>query len=359
MPSGKDTLDLLNREVGRRFPVRQVMVYSEGVVFLVDHSMGGMDEDFEALRMNLREMGFIATLRESGGQYSIGVMKMPPVNTRSVRVNQIMLILTMATTVISGSFLWGSYSGDLDLLAPSNLLWGAVYFALPLLLILGTHELSHFFMARRHGLNASLPFFIPSIPPIGTFGAFISIREPLPNRKALLDVGISGPIGGFIVTLPVLFLGYHLTAVGGQLAQGEAGVMALLGVPLGMQLVSLLYPAAEGMFMHPTLFAAWLGLFVTGINLLPAGQLDGGHIARSVLGERTKWMGIATVAALLVLSFFYTGWLIFAALIYFLGVIHPPPLNDITPLDRKRRVLAGAALLLLLFCFTPLPIQAA
>ncbi len=359
MPSGKETIELLNREVGRRFPVRQVMVYSEGVVFLVDSSLGDMEEDFEALRKKLRDMGFIATLRDSGDRYSIGVMKMPPINTRSVRVNQIMLMLTMATTVISGSFLWGSYSGELDILAPGNLFWGAVYFALPLLLILGTHELSHFFMARRHGLNASLPFFIPSIPPIGTFGAFISIREPLPNRKALMDVGISGPIGGFIVTLPVLFLGYHLTAVGGQVAQGGTEILGILGVPLGMQLVSMLYPAAEGMFMHPTLFAAWLGLFVTGINLLPAGQLDGGHIARSVLGERTKWLGIATVAALLALSFFYTGWLIFAALIYFLGVIHPPPLDDITPLDRKRKALAGVALLLLLFCFTPLPIQTA
>lgn len=358
MPSGKDTLDILMREIGRDFPIYEVKVLPEGAIFDVASKPYGLDEDFDKLRMNLKTMGFVATVKEAPNGLQIGVVKLPRVNGRSVRVNQMMLFLTLLTTFFSGSLLWGSYHDSFSLFSWHNIINGAVYFALPLLLILGTHELSHFYMARRHGLNASLPFFIPSIPPIGTFGAFISIREPLPSRKALLDVGVSGPIGGFIVTIPVLLLGFHLTAVGSVVTGSGSGPMMYLGVPLAMQLVELLFPAAEGYMMHPTLFAGWLGLFVTGINLLPAGQLDGGHIARSVLGDNTKWLGMATIAILLLLSFSYAGWLIFAVLIYFLGIFHPPPLNDITPLDKRRKAVAGLALVLLLLCFMPLPIQA-
>lgn len=357
MPSGKETLDLLIREIGRDFPIQEVRVLPEGVAFDVAPKPNGLEEDFDRLRMNLKTMGFVATVKETQKGLQLAVVKLPRIDGRSVRVNQLMLFLTLLTTVFSGSLLWGSYHDSFSLFDWDNIVNGAVYFALPLLLILGTHESSHFIMARRHGLNASLPFFIPSIPPIGTFGAFISIREPLPSRKALLDVGVSGPIGGFLVTLPVLVLGYHLTAVGSVAVGGGSGPMMYLGVPLAMQLVELLFPAAGGYMMHPTLFAGWLGLFVTGINLLPAGQLDGGHIARSVLGDNTKWLGMATIAALLLLSISYTGWLIFAVLIYFLGIFHPPPLNDITPLDRRRKVLAGLALILLILCFMPLPIQ--
>ncbi len=357
MPSGKETLDLLIREIGRDFPIQEVRVLSEGAVFDVAPKITGLEEDFDKLRMNLKTMGLVATIKEAPKGLQIGVVKLPVVNGRSVRVNQLMLFLTLITTVFSGSLLWGSYHDSFSLFNWGNIVNGAIYFALPLLLILGTHETCHFYMARRHGLNASLPFFIPSIPPIGTFGAFISIREPLPSRKALLDVGVSGPIGGFLVTIPVMLLGFHLTAVG-SVAIGGEGPMMYLGVPLAMQLVELFFPAAGGYMMHPTLFAAWLGLFVTGINLLPAGQLDGGHIARSVLGDNTKWLGMATIAILLILSFSYAGWLIFAILIYFLGIFHPPPLNDITPLDNRRKAVAFLALILLLICFMPLPIQA-
>ncbi len=358
MPSGKETLDILSREIGRDFPVREVRVLPEGVAFIVAPKPSGLEEDFDKLRNNLKAMGFIASIKEVPSGLQIGVVKMPQMNTRSVRVNKVMLILTLMTTVFSGSLLWGSYNGDLRILEMGNIIGGAVYFALPLLLILGVHELSHFYMAKRHGLNASLPFFIPSIPPIGTFGAFISIREPLPTRKSLLDVGVSGPIGGFIVTIPVLFLGFHLTVQGAVPVDTQSGPLMYLGVPLAMQLVEILFQSTDSLMMHPTLFAGWLGLFVTGINLLPAGQLDGGHIARAVLGDRTKWLGMATVAVLLILSLSYAGWLIFAVLIYFLGIFHPPPLNDITPLDNRRKAVAGLALLLLLLCFMPLPIQA-
>ncbi len=357
MPSGKDTLNLLVKEVGRDFPIQQIRVLPEGVVFEVAAKPHGLEEDFDKLRMNLKTMGFTATVKEASNGLQLGVVKLPSVNARSVRVNQVMLVLTLLTTVFSGSLLWGSYHDSFSLFNWDNIVNGAVYFALPLLLILGTHELSHFYMARRHGLNASLPFFIPSIPPIGTFGAFISIREPLPTRKALLDVGVSGPIGGFLVTIPVLMLGFHLTTVGSVAVGGGSGPLMYLGVPLAMQLVELLFPSAGAYMMHPTLFAGWLGLFVTGINLLPAGQLDGGHIARSVLGDNTKWLGMGTIAILLIMSFSYTGWLIFAVLIYFLGIFHPPPLNDLTPLDNRRKVVAALALVLLLMCFMPLPIQ--
>lgn len=356
MASERETLGILKEEVARYFPVKEVRVLPEGVAFITARP-ADMEEDFDRLRRKLKTMGFITSVKEASGDLQVGVVRMPEMNTRSVRVNQLMLFLTLMTTVFSGSLLWGSYNGDLSIINADNILGGAFYFALPLLLILGVHELSHFITARRHGINASLPFFIPSIPPIGTFGAFISIREPLPTRKALLDVGVSGPIGGFLVTIPVLLLGFHLTLQGAVPVGSESGPMMYLGVPLAMQLLGLLFQSSQDLMMHPTLFAGWLGLFVTGINLLPAGQLDGGHIARSVLGDRTKWLGMGTVAVLLILSLSYPGWLIFAALIYFLGIFHPPPLNDITPLDDWRKLIAGLALLLLVLCFMPLPIQ--
>ncbi|MDI3542305.1 MAG: hypothetical protein PWQ62_1219 [Candidatus Methanomethylophilaceae archaeon] len=360
MPSGKETLEKLREEVGRRFTIYEIRVLPEGALFVVGASTGSLEDDFEALRLNLRQMGFVATIMHSNGKLHIGIVKTPPISTRSVKINQIMLLITFFTTAVSGSLLWSSYVGSPGIFRLENLLYGALYFAVPLLLILGTHELSHFLVSHKHGLNASLPFFIPSIPPIGTFGAFISIREPIPNRKALLDIGLAGPLGGFLVAVPMLFIGFHLTATGAvPVAENIAGMTSVsLGFPIIMDVVSILFPSIQGMYIHPTLFAAWLGLFVTGINLLPAGQLDGGHIARAALGEKSSYLAIISVIGLLSMSIYYPGWLIFAFLIFLLGVVHPPPLNDITPLDKRRKWMAIGALVLFLLCFTPIPIKA-
>jgi Zn-dependent protease len=238
-----------------------------------------------------------------------------------------------------------------------NFLYGSLFFALPLLAILGVHELSHYLMSRRYGIDASLPYFIPSIPPLGTFGAFISMRDPMPNKKALVDIGFAGPLGGLLVTIPVAIIGLILNAQGIPHPGIPPGGQTAISNPLIYDLMSFLIPSPEGVFIHPTAFAAWVGFFVTAINLLPAGQLDGGHIARGLLGDRSMYLSIATIMALFVMGIFYSGWFLFALLIVFLGVKHPAPLNDVSRLDAKRVGVGVLALVLLVGSFVLVPLS--
>ncbi|MCJ7606223.1 MAG: site-2 protease family protein, partial [Thermoplasmata archaeon] len=260
-----------------------------------------------------------------------------------------------------GMFQWASYAdvpAD-ETFSVDTLAMGIVVFAFPLLAILGVHELGHYFMARRRKVAASLPFFIPSIPPLGTFGAFISLRDPIPNRKSLLEIGIAGPLAGLAVALPIAFLGIMLTNMGARPVPediGSGGIM-LISFPYIYTLIEQIYPIQGDFLMHPTAFAAWVGFLVTALNLLPAGQLDGGHIARALLGRNAKYASWATIAALIVLSFWYFAWLIFAVLILFIGAKHPPPLNDITKLDRKRMVLGAFAFVILVVSMVPVPMS--
>jgi Zn-dependent protease len=252
---------------------------------------------------------------------------------------------------------WASYD-QVPLFSAQSVLFGSLSFALPLLLILGTHEMGHYLMARRHKVAASLPFFIPSIPPLGTFGAVISMREPIPDKRALLDIGIAGPLAGLAMTIPLAILGLWLTDVGGKTVSiAEQGGAILVSFPLLYEILALFMPVSAGMALHPLAFAAWVGFFVTALNLLPAGQLDGGHIARALLGEKARYLSYAAVAALFVFSFFYVGWAIIAILIVFLGVRHPPPLNDFTALDLKRRFAGGFTVFILVFTFVLIPVQ--
>ena len=283
-----------------------------------------------------------------------------------VVVNVILLALTVVTTVSAGAFLWLSYVGGSQLNA-SDFLYGGVEFALPLLSILGLHELAHFVTARRHHVEASLPFFIPVPPPFilfGTFGAFISLREPIPDKKALLDIGASGPLAGFAVAVPVTLFGLFLSSHAPVLSVANCGP-SILGVSYGnFYIGSSLVWFALGQFMpvglvnlSPVALAGWVGLLVTAINLLPAGQLDGGHVFRALLGDRSKYVSYAAVVLLFALGLFaYQGWLIFGILILFLGMRHPPPLNDLTPLDARRWGVGLLAVGILVSGFVLVPI---
>jgi membrane-associated protease RseP (regulator of RpoE activity) len=231
--------------------------------------------------------------------------------------------------------------------------------------------MGHFVMARRHGVTASLPFFIP-LPPvfslnIGTMGAFISMREPIPDRKALLDIGAAGPIAGLLVAIPVTLLGLFLMQHDPVTLPPVEG-LAYLGAPLLYDALATPFALDPNQLIHPTAFAGWVGLLVTGINLLPAGQLDGGHVAHALLGERSKYLSFAAVGALIVMGIGipafggfpgfegYGGWLIFALLVSFLGVHHPAPLNSLSALDARRMALGWVAMAVLVVCFTPLPV---
>ncbi|MCX6650572.1 MAG: site-2 protease family protein [Methanomassiliicoccales archaeon] len=350
-------VESIKAAVSKYFPIYDVRVSYDALTFFVSPDLSTLDQRFDKLRGELKGRMMIPILKYSGGEYTISVVKRPEMRTRGLWLNGILLIITLITTIIAGAVLWASYAGNNDLMRLENYLWGGLFFALPLMAILGTHELSHYLAAKRCGLAASLPFFIPSIPPLGTFGAFISIRDPIPDRKSLVEIGAAGPIGGLLVAIPVTLIGLWLTSMGEPSTGmvGDSGAVAIMVQPL-YALLTLFIPLPENVTLHPTAFAAWVGFLVTAINLLPAGQLDGGHVARGLFGDKAKYLSYATVGLLLVLGMYYSGWLLFALLIVFLGLKHPAPLNDITKLDVKRKVLGVFALGILLVTFSPIPL---
>ncbi|HRR66718.1 MAG TPA: site-2 protease family protein [Methanomassiliicoccales archaeon] len=350
-------VESIKATVSKYFPVYDVRVSYDSLIFFISPEQSSLRTKFEQLRAEFKPKLLVPILKYSGGEYTLTVVKRPEMRPHGLWLNGALLVITLITTVIAGAVLWASYVGNEDLSLPENYLWGALYFAVPLMAILGTHELCHYLAAKRCGVDASLPFFIPSIPPLGTFGAFISMRDPIPDRRSLVIIGSAGPIGGLLVTIPVSFLGLWLTSMGDPASGmvGDAGAIAITIQPL-YALLAMFIPLPENVTLHPTAFAAWVGFLVTAINLLPAGQLDGGHVARGLAGDKAKYLSYATVALLLVLGLFYMGWLIFAMLILFLGLRHPAPLNDITPLDRRTMLLGVVTLGILLVTFSPIPL---
>lgn len=365
----KNDIELLKRTVERYFKVYDISFDQEIAVFYCQiYNIETIGKRFVELRKELKKIGYTPLLRYEKGEHTILVMKKPRISYRSVKVNIIMLFLTLFSTIWAGSIYWASrYDWDLDsfknyftvLLHPNYVLFGALSFALPLMTILGAHELAHYFAAKKHDVDASLPFFLPVPPiigPFGTFGAFISMREPIPNKKALVDIGAAGPIAGFLVAIPVTILGLIFSDIYAVSAPKDAENVVYIGVPLVFTALEKIFPIPSGMLMHPTLFAGWVGLFVTGLNLLPCGQLDGGHIARALAGEKSKYLSYATIAGMIAFSYIFQGWFILALLIIFLGLKHPPPLDDLSSLDSRRKAIGIFSILMLLLCFHPAPL---
>jgi membrane-associated protease RseP (regulator of RpoE activity) len=233
-------------------------------------------------------------------------------------------------------------------------LWIGVPYSLCLLGILGAHEMGHYIACRRYGVDATLPFFLPSIPVFGTFGAFIRIRSPIPDRKALFDIGVAGPLAGFVVALPVLALGLARAEIVPETASGTH-----VGVPLLMAgMLSWLSDVPDGqtIMLSGPLMAAWVGCLATAVNLFPIGQLDGGHICYAIsprLHRSASWTMLAAFVGLGLLV--YPGWLFFATLLVLFGPRHPP-LSDPGPaLSRGRILVAAVALVILVLSFIPQP----
>jgi len=233
-------------------------------------------------------------------------------------------------------------------------------FSAALLCILGIHELGHYFASRYHGVRATLPFFIPFPTIIGTFGAFIKIKSAIPDRKSLFDIGFAGPAAGFIVALPLLIVGLALSKIVDMPAV-EMTEQFMLGDSIIVWFFSRIIlgnvTGTAQVILHPVGFAAWIGLWVTSINLLPIGQLDGGHIGYAALGP-LKALKVARCAwiAILPMAILWPGWLVWAIVIFFLIKLrHPPTIYDWIPLDRRRKRLSIAALIILIITFTPKP----
>ena len=350
-------IELLRAMVGKYFPIYDVKVGAQSVQIFISPDTATMETSFDKLRKEMNEKKFIPFLSHSGGEYTITVVRKGERNRMGVWANVVLLCVTFVTTILAGAVLWAAYINTTNFLTLNVIAMGTVFFAIPLMTILGVHELAHYVTAKRHGVAASLPFFIPSIPPLGTFGAFISIRDPIPNRKALVDIGISGPIAGLVVAIPVFILGMIMTQQSPHYITGGTGGLAGTMASLLSYFLSSFFPISGNVIVHPLAFAGWVGLFVTAINLLPAGQLDGGHVARGLLGDNARFLSYITVAALFLMGLLiYSGWLLFAVLIFFLGLRHPAPLDDLSKLGAKRTVLGAIGIAMLLVTFVPVPI---
>jgi Zn-dependent protease len=367
-------IDLLQREVGQRFPFYDMKSNINTVAFFCRIDEGTLEEKFESLRRVLSEKNYIPMIRFEHGEHIIYIIKKPGgKKKKSVWINVILLVATVFTTTLAGSLQWvsinqariGITNADFFMslsqsFQPEYILQGFLFFSIPLMLILGVHEMGHYYASKKHHVDASLPYFIPLPPPfiLGTFGALISTREPIPNRKALLDIGIAGPLCGFLVAIPVTLLGFFLMQQHPIVVQStEANIDFIY--PLLLQWMSSLFSIPQNAITHPTLFAGWVGIFLTAVNLLPAGQLDGGHVARAILKEKHKYVSWMVIFVLAGLSFFYTGWLMFAIIILlFIGTQHQPPLNEITRLDSRRKLLGLSILIIFILSFAPIPFAA-
>ncbi|MCS7251694.1 MAG: site-2 protease family protein [Anaerolineae bacterium] len=305
----------------------------------------------EILRSRFEALGYTPLLRRDGQtDQVIAQAGVPRPSRPQPWVNLVLFLATVITTIWAGA-LYGS-EGTLDLRQ-------GIAFATALLLILSVHEMGHYVAARLHHSEVTLPYFIP-VPPLigmlGTFGAFIQIRSPMRNRKALFDISVAGPLAGLAVALPVLIYGLMTSPV-----VPLRGVVALEGN-------SILYWSLKALIFGRPLpgdgydvqlnvlaWAGWIGLLVTGFNLLPLGQLDGGHIMYAMLG-RTAWrVSEISVFALLALGLRWPGWFLWAFMPMLTGLRHPPPLNDITPLDPIRQAIGWLTWVLFLLIFVPVP----
>lgn len=303
-------------------------------------------------------------------------------SARSLVVPLALFLLTAATTFFSGYAMNGTVSGG-------------VMFSLSLMIILGAHEMGHYLYGRKHGVSITVPYFVPAPPfvsPIGTFGAFIRIRSPIPSRRELFDIGAAGPFAGAAAAFPFLFAGLLFSEVAAADSEtlAEMGSAMSLGDSVMFSLFSKMalgtVPEGHEIVLHPFAFAGWIGLFVTALNLMPAGQLDGGHLVYSVFPPRWhRRISRATVAALVAMGVGtapladllprlglsaaawtppprllfegWVGWLFWAAVLVALGTSHAPAEREDAALDPARKALAVAALLLFACCFSPVPVS--
>jgi len=271
-----------------------------------------------------------------------------------ITLNLILFVITLFTTTLAGAMMEGA--------GRKGIMWyiSGFKFSLPLMLILGIHEIGHYLAAKYHNIRATLPYFIPAPTLIGTFGAFIKIKEPIKYRDTLMDVGAAGPLAGFFAALPILFWGvWHSKIV--MITKPAVG-LRLGGSIILVAVVKAIHgtiPPGYDLQLSAPAFAAWLGLYVTSLNLLPIGQLDGGHIMYALLGdEKANVVSKIVFFSLLPLGIFWPGWIIWAFLLYFvLGLKHPPIIYPSMSLDWRRKFLGWFCIFIFIITFTPVPFK--
>jgi membrane-associated protease RseP (regulator of RpoE activity) len=287
------------------------------------------------------------------------------VRKRRPWINAVLLLATLGTTTGMGALHYAGFKAGFTNAVPAlgvSLFLNGLWYSLTILAILGCHELGHYYACRYYRVDASLPYFLPAPILTGTLGAFIRIREPIRTKRILFDIGVAGPLAGFVIAVPALVIGLMLSNLA-PLPPTFSGLA--LGEPLLFKGAARMIWGAEphgyALNLHPMAFAAWFGLLATALNLFPIGQLDGGHIAYAVLGRRATVITYGAIGCALVLTYFSSSWLVWTALViamlFFFGPRHPQTTDEHVPLDRARLGLAILALAIFIVCFTPAPIE--
>ena len=332
---------------------------------------------FEEVSQRCASFGYTVMLRDGpgGGHEIVAIKGVTERKPGSIKVNIALFLLTLTTMLYIGTLneldpaMLQGLSGFQVLIVPLTRIHLGLPFAATLMGILLAHELSHYFVGRRYGSPVSLPYFIPFPNIFGTMGAVILQRAWMRSRKVVFDIGIAGPLGGLIVGIPLLFLGLSLSNVGPPPPGIDTALQegnSLLYLSVKYLIFGRILPSnGEDVWLHPIAFAAWAGLWLTMMNLVPVGQLDGGHVSYAILGHRARTLGLIIIVAMVVWGGWLLAggneaggiWLTWGFMNLMLNSRHPPPLDDMTKLNRRRVV--GGLLMLVLFIllFMPAPLQ--
>lgn len=393
-----DRNNWLSTQIEQYFDIEQIIWGSPKHPFVVRYIgflTGDSLKTHKKLSKLLKPQNLVPIFLEEEGKEIIQLIPtLPKVKPSNPLVNLILFVLTLLSMLFSGALY--VYEGP----APStaidylNLLlndpWAGLPFALSLLAILLAHEFGHYLAARYHRSDVTLPYFLPfPFSPFGTLGAFIQLKSPPRNKRELLDIGIAGPLAGLAVAIPVLLLGLSLSELdriplfirlGDAFSLEGNSILYLfskylvhgewLPTPMSYgELSPVLYwlryiftglPTPLGgtdIFMHPIAWAGWAGLLVTALNLIPAGQLDGGHLLYSLFGKNVTKVLPAILIILAILGFFWSGWWLWVFIIFMMGRTHARPLDQITKLDPSRKLLALFGLIIFVLVFTPVPLR--
>lgn len=274
---------------------------------------------------------------------------------RKYLVPLILFFATVLTTLFAGALQQG-----INLLKEPFRLWEGYPFSISIMTILLGHEMGHYFASKAHKTKATLPYFIPAPSIIGTFGAFIKMKSPIFTRKALIDIGATGPLVGFILSLIASIIGLKMSKVVPLTTQGDDFLMLGDSILFSLLVKVILgeVSASYDVLLSPVAFAGWIGLFVTSMNLIPVGQLDGGHIAYALFGRYHFYISRVFIFIIVLLGIFYWhGWLVWAALLLFLGLNHPPILVWEYRLSLIRKIVGALSFVLFILTFVPAPFK--
>ena len=389
--------DEIENAMGHLFTVQDVTLgipQQPDAIRLRGHLNVPSHQAYPQIADRIRKIGYTAELRhdsESDLDVLLAVPGvMPQKSDARPWVNIVLYVLTVLSTLFVGASWSNQVPAGADEIWLLKHLWLGWPFALSLMTILTGHELGHYFAGRYYKVPVSLPYFLPMpIPPLGTMGAVIVMKGRSINRRQMLTVGAAGPLVGFVLAVPILILGLNLSTVepmsmpepgGAVFLEGNSLLylflkLAVFGKILPGSGLAPAFPAATkeivaalfgtvplvggyDVIIHPVALAGWAGLLVTAFNLLPVGQLDGGHVMYSLMGQRAKLFTWPIVILLVLMGFFlWSGWFLWAALLFLFGRYHPEPLDDITRLGLSQKITAVLVLVIFLLVFTPVPIQ--